>query len=79
MITIKSSLVHLNAAQNRANGALMPVDLIEASVKRQPVETASLDMVVNTCTIYPVADAAPSAGHTSHQTLKHGGIGRCAD
>lgn len=62
----------LHIAGPRARGAPFPVELLLGSAEALPLENASVDVVVTTCTLCSIPNA-PRALAEMRRVLKHGG------
>lgn len=72
VIALDPSAELLRMARDRAVGASIPVELLEASAEAMPIDTGSVDTVVTTWTLCSIADA-PRALAELRRVLKPGG------
>lgn len=72
VIALDPSAELLRMARDRAVGASIPVELLEASAEAMPIDTGSVDTVVTTWTLCSIADA-PRALSELRRVLKPGG------
>lgn len=69
---IEPSPTLLGMARDRVAGAIVPIELIEASAESLPIETASIDTIVTTWTLCTIPDAVRALGE-ARRVLKPGG------
>ncbi|MHB1304722.1 MAG: class I SAM-dependent methyltransferase [Acidiphilium sp.] len=69
---IEPSPALLGMARDRAAGAIVPIELIEASAESLPIETASIDTIVTTWTLCTIPNAV-QALREARRVLKPGG------
>ena len=70
---IEPSPTLLRIARDRAAGAIVPIELVEASAEILPINIASIDSVVTTWTLCTIPDAV-QALREARRVLKPGGI-----
>src|SRR5271165_3552989 len=73
VIALEPSAELLRMARKRAEAALVPVELLEASAEAVPLETGSVDTVVMTWTLCTIPDALRALAEL-RRVLKPGGV-----